>query len=433
MFNKRFSERFVGVLGRDFIVSIISFVVTTYIAKSLGSEVFGLWIGVITLLSICDLLFRIKIDQLIVFYSKEYPFNSQLYKKITKLSVYGLLIGGLLVVSLSAVLVEFFSLNSGFFLALIFLSFCLSVFGNIIFYIFLSESKYSAYNFSILIQSLTTAIMVFALFNLFEGSIYLALSAHAVSWISVLLFFTIHRAAGNRNTAVQSMYLTDKDILLKGRYIYASSAVRSMVDQIPRLFAINFLGSAFVGNLGLTQLILGLINRVPAAINTVLYPMLVKESGDELTRSVGIIRALLLIFLPIILFLEMFVPYLISTFYGDTFSSASFYIQICLPFVYFGLPGLILTAYFSSTGEFSILFITNLIAVMASLTSLYAMSFLSVQYAPIVAICLSFFCLTISSIFFASKNMPVSEFFPGLVDLRKLLRFMRSFVGGQHV
>ena len=161
--------------------------------------------------------------------------------------------------------------------------------------------------------------------------------------------------------------------------------------------------------------------------------MLVKESDDQLNRSVGIIRVLLLMLLPIILFLEMLVPYLISTFYGDTFSSASFYIQICLPFVYFGLPGLILTAYFSSIGAFSILFKTNIIAIMASLTSLYAMSFLSAQYAPIVAICLSFVCLTISSILFASKTMSISGFIPGLADLRKLLQFMRSFLGGQHV
>jgi len=309
----------------------------------------------------------------------------------------------------------------------------LSVFGNIVFYIFLAESKYSAYNFSILIHSLTNAIMVFTLFSLFEGSIYLALSAQVASWISILLFFTIHRVIYRKNTIVQPVYLTDKDILLKGSYFYASSAFRSMADQIPRLFAINFLGSAFVGNLGLTQLILGLINRIPGAINTILYPMLVKESGDELTKSVGIIRALLLITLPIILLLEVFIPYFISFFYGDTFSSVSFYIQICLPFVYFGLPGLILTAYFSSIGEFSIIFITNLIVVITSLVSLYIISFLSVEYAPIIAICVSFVFLTISSLFFVSKKILLSDFLPGLSDLRKLLQFIRLFLGNKHV
>ena len=73
MFLRRFAKRVSGVLGRDLLVSITNFFITTYIANQLGPNVFGLWIGVLTLLLIFDLLFRLKIDQLIIFSQDSIP------------------------------------------------------------------------------------------------------------------------------------------------------------------------------------------------------------------------------------------------------------------------------------------------------------------------------------------------------------------------
>ena len=63
MFIEKFAKRVTSVLGRDVFVSVLNFFITTYIANLLGPEVFGLWIGILSLLAICDLLFRLKIDQ----------------------------------------------------------------------------------------------------------------------------------------------------------------------------------------------------------------------------------------------------------------------------------------------------------------------------------------------------------------------------------
>ena len=79
MFFKLFLERVANVLGRDFFVMIISFFTTTYLANSLGAEVFGLWVGCLTFLLLCDLIFRLKIDQLVIYYSNKYPRNKNLY------------------------------------------------------------------------------------------------------------------------------------------------------------------------------------------------------------------------------------------------------------------------------------------------------------------------------------------------------------------
>lgn len=433
MFIKMFVERTVSVLGRDLLVSVLSFMVTTYLAKAFGAEIFGLWIGVITLLALLDLAFRLKIDQLIIFYSKEYPSNLQLYKKVSAISVYALIVGGVILLFLNVLIVDFFNLGSGYFLALIFFTFILSVFGNISFYILLSEAKYSAYNFAILIQSLSTAVLVFSFFYFFESSIILALLAHLLSWMVVLLFFILCQHKDKQMYSNKTPDLSSKDILVKGSYIYTSSAVRSMADQVPRLFAISFLGSTFVGNLGLVQVIVGLINRVPSAINTVLYPMLARESGDELIRSVGIVRALLILFIPVILILAMAIPYLITTFYGSSFEVVALYVRILLPFIYLGLPGIILVSYFASRGEFNVLFIINFGVVIASITSLYGISLLSTEYAPIVALCSSFASGTIFSLLFVSKRVVLAEFIPRKQDLVRVFSIAKSLLRNSNV
>jgi O-antigen/teichoic acid export membrane protein len=426
MFLKNFVERVAKVLGRDVLVSIISFTVTSFLANSLGPAVFGLWIGIITLLMVLDLLFRLKIDQLIVLYSKEYPFNSGIYKRIALLSLYGILIGGLITLFFNAYIIEFFSLDRIWLLGLIFANFSLSVFGNIAFYIFLAEGNYSAYNFSILSQSLTTAVLVFTLFYLFESSIYLALLSHLASWVVVLLFYVLHRLTMKKTVeiiVVEANKVSSRDILVKGSYIYTSSAVKAMGDQLPRLFAISFLGSVFVGYLGLAQIIIGLINRVPLAINTVLYPMLVKESADELTKSLAIIRVVLVLFLPIVLLLEIFIPFLIDIFYGDDFVTVALYVRILLPFVFFGLPGIILGSYFSSQGRFNILLIINLAAVLVSCLILGSMTFISMEYAPIAALSATFITVTIFSMAYVYKSRAISEVLPTKEDVLIILRF----------
>ena len=177
---------------------------------------------------------------------------------------------------------------------------------------------------------------------------------------------------------------TSRDILIKGSYIYASSALKVISDQIPKLFAMNFLGIIPLGHLGLAQILIGLINRVPQAINTVLYPMLVSSSGDELKKTVRIIRMLFLIFIPIIISLEFLMPFFVNVFYGDKFNITALYIQILLPFVYIGIPGLILSSYFASKGKFNILLITNFVAIFFSLISLCIINTISKDYAPII-------------------------------------------------
>ena len=159
-----------------------------------------------------------------------------------------------------------------------------------------------------------------------------------------------------------------------------------MSDQAPRLFAITFLSSSFVGFLGLAQVIIGLLNRLPMAINTILFPMLVQEASNELSKTLAIIRVLLIIFAPIIIILELAIPSLIDILYGQEYFETISYIQILLPFMYLGLPGLVLSSYYASKGMFKTLFIINLSAVLASVLTLFLVSLISVNLAPLISL-----------------------------------------------
>tara|TARA_B100000795_G_scaffold243342_1_gene207145 strand:- start:19579 stop:20886 length:1308 start_codon:yes stop_codon:yes gene_type:complete len=429
MFIKLFSERVISVLGRDVVVSVINFFITTYIATSLGAEGFGLWIGVLTLLMVCDLLFRLKIDQLIVLYSSQYPNNIALYKKISFLSLQALAIGAVCIYGFSELIIDFFTLDSLQFLTLVFISFFISIFGNIIFYIFLSESKYNAYNFSILSQALLNGVSIYTLFQIYDPSILLPLVSLIISWLAVILFFLFYRLIkpNLHHDSKKKLDLTSKDILLKGSFIYASSAIRTISDQFPRLFAINFLGPAIVGYIGLAQIIVTLINRVPAAINTILYPMLVKEDINELEKCLAIIRALLILFLPIIFFLEFLMPHFISYFYGKEFITASLYIQILLPFFYIGLPGLVLSSYFASQGRFKDLFFINISAVSISILSLALVSSFAIEIAPIISLCMVSLTITTSSILIVYRQNSYINILPKKNDLLRIINLFNLF------
>ena len=430
MFFEKFLERVASVLGRDVLISIISFLLTTYLANKLGAQRFGLWIGIMTLLTVLDLLFRLKIDQLIVFYSKQYPYNSALYIRVSLLSLYGVLVGGAVVSILHAPIVDFFALSGVWLLGAIFANFSLSVFGNICFYIFLAEGRYSAYNLVLICQSITTAFAVFVGFYLFESSLVFALFAHILSWIVVLSFFFANRLFIKFKDPVAygtSSDLSDGDILQKGRYTFASSALAAGAGQLPRLFVLNFLGPAYLGYLGLAQTIVGLINRIPLSVNTVLYPMLVNQDSGELSRTISIVRVLILIFLPVFLFLVMLTPFLVETFYGVEYARVSLYLQILLPFAYLGLPGVVLGSYYSSQGEFNVLFITNLAAAVVSFLSLCVASLISNEFAPIVALCAAFTTITIVSLAYMPKSVRIAEILPKFDDIQLLAKAFRAY------
>ena len=430
MFFKLFLERVANVLGRDFFVMIISFFTTTYLANSLGAEVFGLWVGCLTFLLLCDLIFRLKIDQLVIYYSNKYPRNKNLYVKIAILNLYLAFFGGLLVIILKQYIINFFMLESLIFLVLMYFTFFISVFGNIILYIFLSESNYRAFNYSIISQAVVNATSILILFQIYDKSLFLPLISLFLSWTSVIILFLINRLyfSYDKNLLNTPIDLTKKDILKKGSYIYISSGVKLMSEQIPRLFAINFLGSAYVGNIGIMQVVIGLLNRLPIAINTVLFPMLINEGSDELKKSLAVIRMLLIIFIPILIFLELSIPTLIYYLYGIEYSASSSYIQILLPFMYLGLPGLVLSSYYAAKGMFKILFVINCSAVLASVLTLFLVGLISVEMAPIISLGVVFLAITISSIHNIKEEIFFKDFLPSKIDAIAFIDYIKPFI-----
>lgn len=427
MFFEKFFGRVLGVVGRDIFVSIINFFVTSYLANTLGVDGFGYWVAVLTLLAVLDLLFRLKLDQLIIFYVHVYGASIALYMRICRLSGYGLLLGAMVVFVLGGQIITTFELSGSLAVVAIYVSFSLSVFGNLCFYIFLAEGRYRAYNFLVVMQALTFAIFILITYRLFDPSVFLALVAQIVSWGAVVLLFFAHsvflvpkpsRASG------LGLNLTDNEILKKGSFNFLASALAAGVQQFPRLFSLSLIGTAYLGYLGLAQLIIGLISRLPLALNTVLYPMLTKEGDLAVTRVISVIRVLSAVFLPVITVLVVSIPFLISFFYGADYLRAALYVQILLPFAYLGMPGVVLGSYYSSQGNFRILFIVNSAAIILALLAAMIVSVWSLEYAPIIALCVSFLTTTLVSISYLPQTVTVSDFVPRLNDFSAVLNFL---------
>jgi O-antigen/teichoic acid export membrane protein len=427
MFVENLVSRISGILGRDVIVSIVSFFLTTYLANKLGASDFGIWIAALTFLTTCDLFLRLKIDQLIIFYSK-YKFSQrQVHKKIACINAFALVIGALVITLLSESILNFFSFGNPLILFLLYISFCISVFGYITYYIFLAEGKYALYNFAVLIQTFSFAIGVLILFQFFEKTVLIVVLAQLSSWIVVILFYCWKMLAvsreQNNNEEASNSYLSTRHIFNNGMPIYLSGMVKGIGDQFPRYFAIYFLSPASVGFVGLAQLIIGLVNRIPFAINTVLYPMLVHDGDEKLTKTLAIIRMMLILFLPIVVALEIFIPSLINVFYGDEFLTVAPYVQVLLPAVYLGLPGLIASSYFASNGEFKTMLLISAPTAAFSLLAMLASKSLIIDYAPIVGIGVSSICGSALSIFIISRRISISKFIPKFDDLLMLRDF----------
>ena len=428
MFFQTLLARSSAVLGRDVVVTLINFFITTFIANKLGPELFGLWIGCLTFLLMCDLLFRLKIDQLIVYYSKQYPKNSYLYLKVALLNLYVALVGGILVFVFKDSIIGFFNFTSYYFLVLVFINFFLSIFGNIIFYIFLAESRYNLYNLCILSQAIINVVCILMLFHFYDKSIFLPLISLTVSWITVVLFFIFYKIIdpSKNNNFYSGIDINNRDILKKGGYIYVSSAVKTLSDQIPKLFAITFLGPIYVGYLGLTQLLITLVNRLPIAINTILFPMLVKDGDDELFKTLAVIRVLMILLVPIFTVLEIYIPVFIYYLYGEEYSAAAQFIRILLPFVYIGVPGLILSSYFSAKGRFKDLFIINLTALSSAVITLYLIKIISIEYAPIFSLCITFMTITLMSILNILDRISFIDILPKKHDYNMIVKFFKT-------
>tara|TARA_B100000780_G_C21060785_1_gene426342 strand:+ start:413 stop:898 length:486 start_codon:yes stop_codon:yes gene_type:complete len=155
--------------------------------------------------------------------------------------------------------------------------------------------------------------------------------------------------------------------------------------------------------------------------------MLVKEDINELEKCLAIIRALLILFLPIIFFLEFLMPHFISYFYGKEFITASLYIQILLPFFYIGLPGLVLSSYFASQGRFKDLFFINISAVSISILSLALVSSFAIEIAPIISLCMVSLTITTSSILIVYRQNSYINILPKKNDLLRIINLFNLF------
>ena len=118
-------------------------------------------------------------------------------------------------------------------------------------------------------------------------------------------------------------------------------------------------------------------------------------------------------------------PFFVNVFYGDKFNTTALYVQILLPFVYIGIPGIILSSYFASKGKFNILLTTNFVAIFFSLLSLGIIYTISKDHAAIIAICTSFIGLSISSIYFIKNSVLLSDFLPSKSDVINLYFFIK--------
>ena len=93
--------------------------------------------------------------------------------------------------------------------------------------------------------------------------------------------------------------------------------------------------------------------------------------------------------------------------------------------MYLGLPGLVLSSYYASKGMFKTLFIINLSAVLASVLTLFLVSLISVNLAPLISLGVVF-VITISSIQYIKEKIFFKDLLPTKKDAIVFINYIKS-------
>jgi O-antigen/teichoic acid export membrane protein len=420
---------------RDGVSTALNLFTTIILARNLGPETLGVWFVYLTIFSLLDALFRTKTETSSVYFlaSKQISFED-LERCLLLVSFFTSLIACLIIAVLGDEIYRYFfnglDENYRFHFYSVLLTFALSLFATCYFYLALGLEDYRLYNLTILAQSIVNFVFVFIFSFILSGSIWIPIFSLNISWAIAaaigFLYFRKFRSHSfnffNRNT----LALTP-NILKSGLTVYASSLIKTLQEQLPRLFIIGLFPVSHLAYLGQSQLIVNLVIRFSTAIGNVLYPRLASlDQASQVELIQKVVRISLILNAVFLFILYLIVEPLVVVVYGDQYLDVADYLKILIPSAFFIIPGLLLEQLINGRGDFSLKILINISSFTAMILSLLLFYSNLSPFTIAISIAMSnvVYSATVFLIIKRKYKIEIGSFIPGKEDCMLVMKFV---------
>lgn len=326
-----------SILKRDAFLYATRIFTSVIIARKLGPEMLGVYVILLLIPSYAESFGRMKFDIAAVYFlgKKKYSMGEVvLTLNLLALATSGLIVGLILwqfdwIYGLLFSKTEY---NATFLMYFILLQIPLHFLWMNYSYLIIHREDVATYNRMILIQALVSSLLAVALLLLFDLGLWAVAGATVLGSLLSLLYGIIGLGSTGPAGKLVNLPLI-RDLFQYGSKLYAGGLVGHFQAYITNLLTALYLVPAQVAFFSMARGFGQMIDRVPAALNTILFPRLTKTADpDEAARLAARAYRLILVLLMVVGVIAMALIHpAVKLMYGSAFLPLAVPFQILIP------------------------------------------------------------------------------------------------------
>lgn len=392
------SAKSFSLLQRDVFLFITNLITGVIVARKLGPEAMGLWIILQLIPSYAEAFGRMKFDIAAVFFlgKGKYGIGDMTFA----LNMLAIFTSVAIVIPIVWQFDWFYKILFGktdahveSLMYLILLQIPLHFLLMNYTYLYIYREDVKTYNTMVVIRGLFSSVVSISLLVIFELGLFAVVIASILSLFISLLYGVLKFGPIERRKHLLNGPLI-KDLFAYGFKLYLTGIVGHLNTYITRLIIVFYLLPSQVAFFGMAQNQGQLIDKIPSALNTLLFPRVSKAvNNDDSARLVAkAFRVVLLILIIVGLFGFILIKPVVFLLYGRS------YLPIVIPF-WIILPGLlssgaatVLNQYFTGIGRADICLKIALVPLFIQVI----MALILIPPMGLVGAALSFLCALLS-------------------------------------
>jgi O-antigen/teichoic acid export membrane protein len=329
-----------SVLKRDVFLYVTRIFTSAVIARKLGPDMLGVSTVLFLIPSFAEAFGRMKFDVAAVYFLGKQKYG--IGEVVWTLNVLALVTGGLIVAVvlwqfdwLYGLLFSKSSLDARYLLYLVLLGIPLQFLWMNYSYLLLHKDDIVTYNWMVIIKALISSLVAIALLLLFDLGLWAVVGASVLGILLSLVFGLARFGPAERKGPRLSRPLL-RDLFQYASQLYGAGLVGQLQMYLSNLLVATFLAPAQVAFFSLARSFGDMIDRVPASLNTILFPRLTKIHSQEEAAGLAAraFRSLLVVLAAVGVAAAVFVFPAVYVVYGSE------YLPLAVPFLVL-LPGVL--------------------------------------------------------------------------------------------
>jgi O-antigen/teichoic acid export membrane protein len=279
------SAKSASLFKRDVFLFATNLFTGVVIARTLGPNALGLWVILQMILAYAESFGRMKLDYAAIYLLGQNKYD--ISEVVVTLNTVAIVTSGLIIGLvlwrfdwLYHVLFAKSEVDVRLYMAIILLQIPLQFLSMNYSYLHIYREDVSAYNGMVIIKSLLSSVVAITLLVVFKLGLFAVVISSILSVLAGLLYGIAKFGRVGRTGRLLNLRLA-KDLFAYGFLIYLTGIVAQLNSYLARLVVVFYLPPAQVAYFAMAQNQGQLLNRVPEALNVLLYSRISKMTGRE--------------------------------------------------------------------------------------------------------------------------------------------------------